>query len=70
MLRHMADRGFLDQILISTDPETDRMKAYGSIVGIDYILEHFVPLMELCGFTGDEIEKITRINPAEALFIG
>jgi phosphotriesterase-related protein len=70
MLRHMADKGFLDQILISTDPETDRMKAYGGKVGIDYILEHFIPLMELCGFTGEEIEKITRKNPAGALRIG
>lgn len=70
MLRHMADKGFLDQILISTDPETDRMKAYGSKVGIDYILEHFIPLMQLCGFSAEEIEKITRINPARALCIG
>lgn len=70
MLRHMMDRGFTDQILISTDPETDRMKAYGSKVGIDYILEHFIPLMHLTGFSPEEISKITRENPAEALKIG
>ena len=70
MLRHMSDKGFLDQILISTDPETDRMKAYGAKVGIDYILEHFIPLMDLCGFSREEIEKITRKNPAGALKIG
>ncbi len=70
MLRHMADKGYLDQILISTDPETDRMKAYGSKVGIDYILEHFIPLMRLCGFSAEEIEKITRKNPAAALCVG
>ncbi len=70
MLRHMCDKGFLNQILISTDPETDRMKAYGSKVGIDYILEHFIPLMELCGFTCEEIDRITRKNPAHALSVG
>lgn len=70
MLRHMIDRGYLEQILLSTDPETDRMKAYGSKVGIDYILEHFIPLMELTGFTAAEIEKITLKNPADALCIG
>ncbi len=69
MLRHMADKGFLDQMLISTDPETDRMKAYGSVVGIDYILEHFIPLMKLTGFSEEEIMKITRLNPAQALKI-
>lgn len=70
MLRHMTDKGFLDQILISTDPETDRMKAYGSKVGIDYILEHFIPLMKLCGFSEEEIRAITVTNPARALSIG
>ena len=69
MLRHMADRGYIDQILISTDPETDRMKAYGGKVGIDYILEHFIPLMRLTGFSEDEITKITRRNPAKALAV-
>ncbi len=70
MLRHMMDQGFTDQILISTDPETDRMKSYGSKVGIDYILEHFLPLMRVSGFSEEEITKITRENPAQALKIG
>ena len=70
MLRHMADKGYLDQILLSTDPETDRMKAYGSKVGIDYILEHFIPLMRLTGFQEEEIHKITHENPSKALCIG
>lgn len=69
MLRHMMDKGYTDQILISTDPETDRMKAYGSKVGIDYILEHFLPLMRQGGFTEEEITAITRTNPARALKI-
>lgn len=70
MLRHMADKGFLHQILLSTDPETDRMKAYGAKVGIDYILEHFIPLLSLCGFSSEEITRITRKNPAVALCMG
>ncbi len=69
MLRHMIDKGYLKQILISTDPETDRMKSYGSKVGIDYILEHFLPLLSLNGFTSPELEAITRQNPAAALRI-
>ena len=70
MLRHMMDKGYTDQILISTDPETDRMKSYGSKVGIDYILEHFIPLLRQSGFTEEEITAVTRTNPAQALRIG
>ncbi|MDO4620898.1 MAG: phosphotriesterase [Lachnospiraceae bacterium] len=70
MLRHMIDKDFLNQILLSTDPETDRMKSYGSMVGIDYILTHFIPLMKLYGFTAEEIMRITHENPADALRIG
>ena len=53
-----------------TDPETDRMKSYGSKGGIDYILEHFIPLLRQSGFTEEEITAVTRTNPAQALRIG
>lgn len=67
LLRHMIDRGHLDQILISTDPTADRLKSYEGNVGMDYILTHFVPLLKEFGFTEEEIRKIQRKNPAEAL---
>ena len=67
MLRHMIDRGFLDQILISTDPTADRLKAYGGKVGMDYIPGTFIPVLRKNGFTEKEIHRITRENPVRAL---
>lgn len=67
LLRHMIDRGFLSQLLISTDPTTDRMKSYFGTVGIDYILTEFLPLLEVAGFTPEEVTRITRQNPCVAL---
>ena len=67
MLRHMIDKGYLNQILISTDPTTDRMKNYFGYIGIDYILTEFIPLLKETGFSEKEIHKITRENAWEAL---
>ncbi len=67
LLRHMIDKGFLGQLLISTDPTTDRLKSYGGSVGIDFILTQFIPILKGSGFTDKEVEMITRVNPATAL---
>jgi len=67
MLRHMIDKGFLNQMLISTDPTTDRLKNYFGSVGMDYILTEFIPLLKQRGFSEDEIRRMTRENPLEAL---
>ncbi len=69
MLRFMIEEGFLDRILLSTDPETNRMHCYGGTVGIDYILTHFIPLLKLNGFTENELNRIFRENPRRALAI-
>jgi predicted metal-dependent phosphotriesterase family hydrolase len=69
MMRYMIDNGFLNQLLISTDPETDRMKNYGGRMGVDYILTQFIPMLKLNGFTQEEINQITKLNPAHALAI-
>ena len=67
MLKHMVGRGFLDQILISTDPTADRLKSYGGRYGMDYILKTFIPRLKECGFTEEEIRRITREIPGRAL---
>ena len=67
MLRYMIDEGFLSQILISTDPTTDRLKNYFGIVGIDYILTEFIPLLQENGFSENEIYQMTHSNPWSAL---
>ena len=67
MLRHMIDKGYLNQILISTDPTTDRMKNYFGYIGIDYILTEFIPLLKKTGFSEKEIHQITHENAWKAL---
>lgn len=69
MLRHMIEKGFLNQILLSTDPTTDRMKSYYGYIGIDYILTAFIPLLKTAGFTQGEIDQMMRENPARALAV-
>lgn len=67
MLRHMIDKGYLKQLLISTDPTADRMKSYGAGCGMDYILTEFIPKLRQHGFTEEEINQITQVNPQRAL---
>lgn len=67
MLRHMIEKGFLNQILISTDPTADRLKNYEGKCGMDYILTTFVPELKKQGFTDQEILQITKENPKKAL---
>lgn len=67
MLRHMIHQGYLNQILLSTDPTTDRLKNYYGTVGIDFILTQFIPILINAGFTKEEIETVTKVNPTIAL---
>ncbi|MBS6395915.1 MAG: phosphotriesterase [Clostridiales bacterium] len=67
LLHHMIENGFLNQLLISTDPTTDRLKSYYGTVGMDYILTEFIPLLEQRGFSKEKIFQITHANPWAAL---
>jgi len=67
LLRYMTDHGFLKQLLLSTDPTVDRLKSYGALVGMDYLLTAFLPLMEQSGFTKEMLRTIMVENPLRAL---
>lgn len=67
LLRHMIEKGYLKQLLLSTDPTTDRLKSYKGTVGIDYILTEFIPILQESGFSDDEIYQMTHTNPWAAL---
>jgi len=49
------------------DTTRERLKSYGSNIGLDYILAKFIPALKKYGINNDIINKITRKNPAEAL---
>lgn len=63
LIRHMIDGGHLGQLLISLDTTNQRLSAYGGEIGLDYILNSFLPALREAGFTQEEIRTITRDNP-------
>lgn len=67
LILHMLEHGYEDQLLISTDTTTDRMKSYGGKVGMDYILTEFIPKLKAAGISEHLISKMVRDNPAKAL---
>lgn len=67
LFRYMIDQGFLNQLLISTDPTVDRLKSYGAKVGMDYLHTVFVPALKQAGFTQETIDTIMKQNPKRAL---
>jgi len=67
LISKMIDRGYEDKLLISLDTTRERLKSYGSNIGLDYILAKFIPALKKYGINNDIINKITRKNPAEAL---
>lgn len=67
LILHMLEQGYVDRLLISTDPTVDRLKSYGGQVGMDYILTEFLPKLRKAGVSEEFIQKMTRDNPARIL---
>lgn len=66
-LRKLADRGHLDQILISHDVCTKgRLERFGGH-GFQHIFANVVPLMLRRGFDQAEVDRILIDNPARLL---
>lgn len=69
LLRHMADKGWGDRLLLALDTTAQRLAAYGGEIGLTYILETFLPLLAGAGFTPEERERFTVRN-CRRLFAG
>jgi len=67
LIKAMIENGFFSQILLGMDSTKERFKAYGSRVGLDYIMGYFIPKLKSAGVNNEEIEKIMVSNPARAL---
>jgi len=67
MLVEMAGRGYIEQLLLSTDRcwRSD-LHAYGG-VGYDYLLNGFVPMLKDAGFADEQIQLMTVENPKRVL---
>ncbi|MFD1414368.1 phosphotriesterase family protein [Oceanobacillus jeddahense] len=66
MLKQMLEWGFEDSILLGLDTTRQRLKSYGGEIGLDYIIENFIPHMQKCGISNNHIEKFMVQNPSIA----
>ncbi len=69
LMQAMLDAGYEKQLLVGLDTTRARLKSYGAEIGLDYILETFIPFMKQHGVTEQQIASMTVGNPAEALSI-
>lgn len=68
LIGHLIQNGFERQVLLSLDTTASRLKSYDrNAIGLDYILNTFIPLMYSHGITKNQIHLFTITNPACAL---
>lgn len=69
-LMGLAERGYLDQLLISQDMGSvkTRLLAYGGW-GYAHILNHVIPLFRSAGWGDGEVQNLMIANPARILTI-
>lgn len=67
LILHMIEKGYLDRLLISLDTTAARLKSYGGDVGLDFILNAFLPSLLASGLSQTEIDCIT-INNSRRIF--
>ena len=69
LVKLFKKHGYLDRVLLSHDGDSyplpsDNKRPY------DTLIEDFIPMLFAAGFTMDEVDTMTRKNPARALTIG
>jgi phosphotriesterase-related protein len=69
LVKTLLDNGHINRLLLSMDPTRERLKTYGGSVGMDYIIETFIPALISAGVGKAEIRQITVDNPATALSV-
>lgn len=67
LISEMLSCGYEDQLLLSLDTTRERLKAYGGSMGLDYILNTFIPMLREYGVPQQAIAAMTVKNAAQAL---
>lgn len=63
LIKDLIDRGYEDKLLFSLDTTAARLKSYTpDAIGLDYILNSFVPALKDAGITEEQIRKISHDN--------
>lgn len=63
----MLEAGFERQLLLSLDTTGERLSSYGGRIGLDYLLDSFIPQLVACGVSSSTVHTLTVENPAVAL---
>ena len=66
-MQHFIEKGYIGQILISSDHCQKFQLASYAGCGYDHILRNAVPLMKINGMTEDQINTILVENPKKIL---
>lgn len=68
LIRCMVSQGYDTRMVLSLDTTNQRLRAYGSQhVGLDSILNEFIPQMRKSGISEASIERMCRTNAAQFL---
>lgn len=68
LLLTMRERGNVDRMLLSLDTTNERLRAYSGVdMGLNYLLETWLPKMAQMGFSEEELKKMCCRNGALAL---
>lgn len=66
-VRHLLDRGYGEQVLLSQDVcLTSHLRAYGGM-GYDFVVTEFLRLLEAAGASKAEVEMLVVDNPRRAM---
>lgn len=66
IIAKLIEKGFENQILLGLDTTRKRLKSYGGEIGLDYLAQTFLPLLEEHGISNSQIHKMMHENPAKA----
>lgn len=67
LVKKIADRGYAEQMLLSTDIcLKSLLHKYGGW-GYDHVLKHILPMLDEAGVTKEQIETMLKANPARWL---
>lgn len=66
IIREMAAEGFAERLLMGLDTTAARLRSYGGMPGLVYIIEGFIPKMRSWGIPDDQAALFFRENPARA----
>ena len=66
LILHMLELGHRDRLLLSLDTTASRLHRYGGEIGLNYLINTFLPLLQARGVSPSDIEAITHLNPVSA----